>query len=169
MVMRETGTVLAIQGDRAAIQVRRAPQTSAGQAPRLRSGQAAGKACRGCTACRPMGNQGLVLWVAAKNLKEGDEVTVEVPLPNPWHGIGLVFALPLAALVAGLAIGNAWTGWQTAVRLGPEAAGIMLGGALALSAFGLARLYERRFDRRHPPRVVEVRLAPQTSAGQADR
>ena len=143
MVMRETGTVIAIQGDRAAIQVRRA----------------AGEACRGCTACRPMGNQGLVLWVAAKNLKEGDEVTVEVPLPNPWHGIGLVFALPLAALVAGLAIGNAWTGWQTAVRLGPEAAGIILGGALALAAFGLAQLYERRFDRRHPPRLIEVRCA----------
>ena len=151
MVMRETGTVLAIQGDRAAIQVRRA----------------AGKACRGCTACRPMGNQGLVLWVAAKNLKEGDEVTVEVPLPNPWHGIGLVFALPLAALVAGLAIGNAWTGWQTAVRLGPEAAGIILGGALALAAFGLARLYERRFDRRHPPRLIEVR--PSTGSGRPER
>jgi len=149
MVMRETGTVVTIQGDRAAIQVRRAPQTSAGQA--------VGEACRGCTACRPMGDEGLVLWVAAESLAEGDEVTVEVPLPNPWHGIVLVFALPLAALVAGLAIGNAWTAWQTAVRLGPEAAGIVLGGALAMAAFLLARVYERRFDRRHPPRLIEVR------------
>jgi len=141
MVMRENGTVVKASGGRAAIRIRRE----------------AGEACRGCTACRPMGDEGLVLWVEAESLAEGDEVTVEVPLPNPWHGIVLVFALPLAALVAGLVIGNAWTGWQTAVRLGPEAAGIVLGGGLALAAFVLARLYERRFDRRHQPRLIEVR------------
>jgi len=138
---RETGTVTRVEAGRAAV--------------RLRHQRAA--ACRGCTACRPEADGGFTLWLDSPGLQPGDVVDVTVPVPGPWRGILLVFALPLAALVAGLAAGSAWTGLHSATGLGPDAAGAALGLGAAAVTFLAALVEERRFSRRHPPRVVGVR------------
>jgi hypothetical protein len=115
--------------------------------------------CRQCAACGARGDQGHLLSVADPRLAVGDEVTVEVPLPGPWRGIGLVLALPLAAGITGLLVGSAWTGFQRAVGLEAEPAGMLLGAAMGVGAFLVALLEDRRFRRAYPPRVVEVRRA----------
>ena len=137
----ETGAVVKVEDGQAYIRIR----------------TVRGDACKGCSACQALGGGEFLLPVAADSLRPGDQVTVEVPLPSPWRGIGLVFALPLAVGLTGLLAGSAWPGFQTATALGPEAAGLALGGGLALAAFLLAIVEERRFGRAHKPRVLEVR------------
>ena len=139
--MIESGTVVRVAGDRAAVGVARRAETL----------------CRRCRACQSAGGGERVLWVEAGDLVVGDGVTLEVPLPGVWRSIGLVFALPLAALVAGLVVGSRWAWLAQATGLGAEGSAAVLSGALALVAFFLAVLQERRFVKRHGVRVVEVR------------
>jgi positive regulator of sigma E activity len=138
MEIQETGTVMTVEGGRAAVRIR--PERA--------------DACHGCTACRSLGGQEFVLTVPAGDLAPGDTVTLAIPLPGPWRGIALVLALPLAALMVGILGGSAWTGLQQTVGLGSEATGFLLGLALALAAFLVAILEDRRFARGHRPRVV---------------
>ena len=138
--MRENGIVVRVDGGRAIVRIHHRPDPS----------------CRGCTLCKPEGSLKFVLTVDADGLAEGDLVTLEIPVPSAWQGILLVFAVPLAALVAGLAIGGSWPGLQRAVGLGAEAAGLVLGAALAILAFAAAAFVDRRFRRRNKARVVQV-------------
>lgn len=139
--VQEAGTVVRLEGGRAGIRIQ----------------HDRGPACHGCTACRPLGGDDFLLWVNAGDLRPGDEVTVEIPLPSAWRGIGMVLALPLAALMAGVIGGSAWTGLQRWTGLGPDTAGFALGGCLALAALLAARLWDRRFARRYQPRVIDTR------------
>jgi positive regulator of sigma E activity len=138
--MQETGTVIRISENRAAVSIQRPT----------------GKQCAGCHACKPMGEHRFVLWVDADDLAEGDRVTVEVPTPGPWRASLLVFGLPLVALVAGLVIGSRWTRLQEATGLGPEGAGLAAGVALAVLCFAGAVTEERRFAKRHRPRIIKI-------------
>lgn len=138
--MQESGSVIEVAGGRAAIQIRR-----------QRNEQ-----CSGCAACRTEGGRGLVLRVEADDLKVGDRVTVEVPLVSPWRALLLVFGLPLAALMTGIAVGSQWTWLQAHLGLKAEATGLALGVALGLVAFGGAWLEDRRFAQRHRPHLLEV-------------
>ena len=144
METRETGTVVRVAGGKAGVRIRHAPSAD----------------CHGCTACHPGGGERFLLWIDAGNLAEGDEVTLDIPLPSPWRAIGLVFALPLAALMAGIIGGSEWTGFHRLTGLDAESGAIVLGLTLALAAFLIAITVERRFSRRHRPRVVEVRPHP---------
>jgi len=139
--MTEQGTVVRVEGGRAGVRVSR-------QADAF---------CRRCGACQTTAAGDLLLWVEAVGLAVGDAVTLEVPLPGVWRSIALVFALPLAALVAGLVIGGRWEGLQTATGLGAEGSAVALGAGLAILAFLAAVLSERRFANRHRVRVLEVR------------
>ncbi|MBM4017686.1 MAG: SoxR reducing system RseC family protein [Planctomycetes bacterium] len=147
----ETGTVFRIPGKRAQVRLDRRPDEHAAE-------------CRGCTACRQGGDSGPVLEVPADGLAEGDRVRLAIPTPGPWRGILMVFALPLAAGMAGLLGGAAWTGFQQATGLGQESAGLVLGAGLGLAAFALAVAEERRFARRNRPAVLHVERAGQPPA-----
>jgi len=137
--MRERGTVVRLSAGRAAVRLARPP----------------GPACRQCRACQTTGGE-LVLWVEARDLAVGDEVTLEVPLPNVWRSIALVFGLPLAAVVAGLVLGSQWAGLQQVARLSPEGTAVAASAVLGALAFLAALVEDRRFARRERPEVVEV-------------
>ena len=154
--MRERGTVVRLSEGRAAVRLSRQP----------------GPACRQCRACQTTGRRGrldvasgeLVLWVEARDLAVGDEVTLEVPLPNVWRSIALVFGLPLAAVVAGLVLGSQWAGLQQVARLGPEWTAVAASAVLGALAFLAAMIEDRRFAKRHRPEIVEVQHGSQPAS-----
>jgi positive regulator of sigma E activity len=106
--------------------------------------------CRRCRACEILGEgQGMVLTVPAiVGLKPGDPVVVEIPEASPWTGMLLVFALPIAGLVGGLALGSRWAWWVNLLGLEPDLCGVVLGVPLAALAILFARLVDRRYRRR---------------------
>jgi len=117
------------------------------------------EACRRCRACDAVGGSAFLLHVPADGLRPGDRVTVEVPLSSPWRAIGLVLALPLAALVVGAVAGAEWTGLQDGLGLGRDLAAMVTGLGLAAVALAGAAWAERRTARRHPPHVIAVHRA----------
>ena len=137
--MRERGTVVRLSEGRAAVRLARPP----------------GPACRQCRACQTTGGE-LLLWVEARDLAVGDEVTLEVPLPNVWRSIVLVFGLPLAAVVAGLVLGSQWAGLQQVAHLSPEGTAVAASAVLGALAFLAAIVEDRRFARRERPEIVDV-------------
>jgi len=149
MSVRETGTVESIDGPRACIRLRPARP----------------EACRNCRACEPAGQGAYLLTVDAGDLRPGDRVTVEVPLPGAWRAIGLVLALPLAALVVGAIAGAEWEGLQRGLGLDADAAALAVGLGLAAVVLMAAGWVERRFRRRHPPRVIAVHRASAADGG----
>ena len=106
--------------------------------------------CRRCRACEILGEgKGMVLTVpAVAGLKPGDPVVVETPEPSPWTGMLLVFALPIAGLVGGLALGSRWAWWVNLLGLDPDLCGVVLGVPLVALAILLARLVDRGYRRR---------------------
>jgi len=138
--MREHGTVVRLSEYRAAVRVARE----------------AGPACRQCRACQISGGE-LLLWVDARDMAVGDEVTLEVSLPNVWRSIAMVFGLPLAAVAVGLVVGSQWAGLQQVAGLGPEGTALAAAGILGALAFLAAMIEDRRFAKRHRPEVVAVR------------
>ena len=145
--MRERGTVVRLSEGRAAVRLARQP----------------GPACQQCRACQTTGGE-LLLWVEARDLVVGDEVTLEVPLPNVWRSIALVFGLPLAAVVAGLVLGSQWAGLQQVARLGPEWTAVAASAVLGALAFLAAMIEDRRFAKRHRPEIVEVQHGSQPAS-----
>lgn len=79
----------------------------------------------------------------------GDQVVVSVADGTVMRGIGLVYLLPLASLVAGAALGNAMAA-QDALRDGYAAAGAAFGLA---GGFLLSRWLDAR-QSRQLPRIV---------------
>jgi positive regulator of sigma E activity len=144
VLVRETGTVVGVEGDLASVRIRHERTPS----------------CGGCTACKPAGGGAFVLRVARGNLREGDRVALEIPVPSPWRAVLAVFAIPLAALLVGVVAGSLWTGFQDATGLDADGAAVALGLAMVAAAFVAALAAEARHNRRHPPRVLEV-LPPQ--------
>ncbi len=144
--MQETGVVIRVTDERADVAIEHAREGGV-------------RACGGCTMCRPRGGHRFVLSVPAGELSENDRVTVEVPVPSPWRGIVLVFALPVLALMVGLALGTYWTGLHGWLGLGAEGTALATGVIFASGAFGLAVLEDRRFRRAHQPNVVDVHPA----------
>ena len=140
MLKQETGTVVQLADGQAAIRIRCEP----------------GDACGGCKACRTRDGGDFLLWTEAENLMHGDRVTVEVAVPGPWRAILLVFALPVAFFVTGILVGSEWQGFQEMTGLGQDASGIALGVGLLPIPLVIAILAERRFRRRHRPRVTKV-------------
>jgi positive regulator of sigma E activity len=140
MIVREHGTVEAVEGGSA----------------RIRLEPARPESCRHCRACEPAGQGVFFLHVDAGDLRPGDRVTVEVPLPSPWRAIGFVLALPLVALVGGAVLGAEWPALRDWLGLDADAASLLAALVLAAVALALGAVGERRFRRRHRPRVLEV-------------
>jgi positive regulator of sigma E activity len=141
MVVQERGTVESVDGRRA----------------RVRVHPARPEACRQCRACEPAGQGVFLLRVEAGDLRPGDRVTVEVPLPGPWRAIGLVLALPLAAMLGGAVLGAESQSLQGWLGLDGDASALLTGLVFAAVALAAAAVCERQFRRRHRPRVTEVR------------
>jgi len=141
MVVHESGTVESVDRGRA----------------RIRLHHARSEACARCRACQPAGPDAFRLQVKAGDLRPGDRVTVEVPLPEPWRAIGLVLALPLAAMVGGAVLGAESRALQTGLGMGADAAALVTGLALAGAALAATAVCERRFRRRQRPRILAVR------------
>ena len=140
MLKQETGTVVQLAEGQAAIRIRSEP----------------GDTCSGCKACRARDGGDFLLWTAAEGLAQGNRVTVEVAVPGPWRAILLVFALPLAFFVTGILVGSEWQGFQEMTGLGRDASGIALGMGLLPVPLVIAIAAERRFRRRHRPRITKV-------------
>jgi len=149
MVVHEHGTVESVEGARA----------------RVRLQPARPEQCAHCRACRPAGQGVVLLQVEAGDLRPGDRVTVEVPLPGPWHAIGLVLAMPLAAMVGGAVLGAESRSLQQALGLGADAAAILTGLAVAVVALVVTTWRERRFRRRCRPRILAVHRPPGPEGG----
>ncbi|MFO8014700.1 MAG: SoxR reducing system RseC family protein [Phycisphaerae bacterium] len=140
MVVHEGGTVESVAGGSARVRVRPARP----------------EACQHCRACEPAGQGVFLLQVEAGDLRPGDRVTVEVPLPGTWRAIGFVLALPLAAMVAGAVLGAEWRGLREWLGLDADATSLLAALVLATVALASAAACERRFRRRHRPRVLQV-------------
>jgi len=149
MVVHEHGTVESVEGERA----------------RVRLQPARPEQCPHCRACQPAGQGAFLLQVEAGDLRPGDLVTVEVPLPGPWRAIGLVLAMPLAAMVGGAVLGAESRSLQQWLGLGADAAAILTGLALAVAALVVTTWCERRFRRRHRPRILAVHRPGEPNGG----
>ncbi len=149
MVVREAGTVESVGGNRASVRLRPARP----------------EACRNCRACQPAGQGVYLLTVDAGDLRPGDGVTVEVALPGAWRAIGLVLAAPLAALVVGAIVGAEWEGLRRGLGLDADTAALAMALGLAVVVLTAAVWSERRFRRRHPPRVIAVRRPSAADGG----
>jgi len=136
-----------------------------GTGARIRLLPARPEACARCRACRPVGQGASLLQVEAGDLRPGDHVTVEVPLPGPWRAIGLVLALPLAAMVGGAVLGAESLSLQTWLDLGADAAAALTALVLSASALAATTVCERRFRRRHRPRILAVRRSEGPDGG----
>lgn len=120
--MREEGTVLALDGGTARVRIARRD------------------ACGGCRACAALGPGDMVIEALnAAGAKVGDRVKVEAAGPDPLRAALLVYGFPLAFLVAGCLVGTASTGSQTA--------GMGIGFAALLLAYGVLHRYDRRMRR----------------------
>ena len=141
--MREEGVVVESRGDRARIRVERS------------------SACKNCSAkvlCRPFGETHNVMEVAnPEGAAKGQHVVVAVEPARLVKSSLLVYGIPIAALIAGAAVGS-----QIArAAPGDEAADV---GAIAGAAvfLGLAVILMRALDRiagrkvESLPRIVEV-------------
>jgi positive regulator of sigma E activity len=114
--------------------------------------------CATCRACEVFGQgKETVLRVAAVDgVAVGDTVTVDVPEVSPWSGIIFVLGLPIALLAGGVVVGSQWPWWVHLLGIQKELAGATLGLPLAVLAFLLARLVEKR----HVRNVRVTRIDP---------
>jgi len=149
MVLHEHGTVESVDGERA----------------RVRLLPARPEKCSHCRACEPTGQGVFLLQVEAGGLRPGDRVTVEVPLPGPWRAIGLVLAMPLAAMVGGAVLGAESRWLQQWLGLGADSTALLTGLALAVAAVAVTTWCERRFRRRYRPRILAVHRPPGPDGG----
>jgi positive regulator of sigma E activity len=94
--------------------------------------------CHGCCACSTFGGEAFTVDVERGRLQEGDHVRVRIPRANEYLSMLLVFGLPLALFMGGIAVGRAF---ESTERVGTAA---MVGGLVGLGvAFLLAWIVNR--------------------------
>ncbi|MFH0965767.1 MAG: SoxR reducing system RseC family protein [Planctomycetota bacterium] len=140
---REKGIVRGVEGGQAVIVVEPADKAS----------------CGGCCACGLGANPELRL-PAEGEIREGDEVTLEVITPSRVVSALLVFALPFAGLLVGYSAARAAL---FVLHVGAGTAGNWITGLAAIAGFVASFLVAAWYDRRwravhgQPIRIVEVR------------
>ncbi len=135
--MREEGIVVGIKDRLARVRLRPGPE------------------CGRCCACSALGGNDRELEIESDlPLEVGSRVAVEIAQGTPWLSALLLFALPLAGLVAGVLLGAQW-----------DAAPLLLGFGLLVALFAVAAIVDRTIVRKRikPPAIVEV-LTPDAQA-----
>ena len=136
--MRETGTIISVDGEFSTIRIDKTDQ------------------CQGCTACKSLGNG--VLQVDAFNkigAQPGDTVEIEIESAKILRHSFIVFIFPLFMLVAGYLLGLQFT---KGINDSGEEAGI-IGAVMGLVlSFIVIRLYDRikAKDHTHSAQVVTL-------------
>jgi len=140
--VEDTGLVVSVDDEKAIVRLDRKPR----------------KECGSCCACSAFSTDGgpPAIEVPRADLEEGEHVRVRIPRVNTYVSIALVFGLPLAMFMAGIAIGQSLEG---GARVGNVSA---LGGLIGLiTAFLVAWLANRWLTRRAgPPQVFKMGAAP---------
>ncbi len=113
--------------------------------------------CLACGLCL-FGGDGRGMILEAENSAgagTGDRVEVELERRDPLAAAGLLFGLPLLAMLAG-----AGAGWALAGQLGfsPDGGAVLLGALLTAGTFVLVRRREirRKKNRGKGPRILRV-------------
>ena len=132
----DTGTVVALSGERATVLLDHEPQEAA---------------CAGCHACSVTPGGRATIRVERKGLDEGDRVRVGIPQVNAYLSIGVLFGAPILLVGAGLIIGSALQG------PGSSGGPALLGGAMGLLvAMAIAWAANGLIARRAAPRVRRI-------------
>ena len=106
------------------------------------------EACQSCRACRfGQVERVLVELPQGSEYREGETIELEVPDGTVSRGALLAYALPLAAMLAGLFLGARWG------AEGVQALGALVGLALGLLA---VRLFSRRMKAPAPMPCAKV-------------
>lgn len=140
-MIRETGRVVAVKGDRVWVQTIRA------------------SACESCSARSGCGQRVLASATSGRanqilvsnhlNARVGDEVTVAIEESALISASLLVYALPLLLMILGAVTGQQW--------LPQQDAGAIAGAIVGLAAgFGLARFIQMRSARAYEPTLVDI-------------
>ena len=138
--LEDTGTVVAVDETRASIQLDHARSASCG----------IGCGCSSACAGPP------VVKVERGDLEQGDRVSVRIPHANAYLAMALIFGLPLALFMVGIAAGQALQGGD---EVGAYS---VVGGLVGLAlAFLIAWLANRAIARKVGPPSVR-RLTPES-------
>jgi sigma-E factor negative regulatory protein RseC len=146
-MIRETGRVVALKGDKVWVQTIRA---SACESCSVRSG------CGQRVLVRASGGRASqVLVTNHLNARVGDEVTVAIAESALISASLLVYALPLVLMILGAVTGQQWLPQQDAGAIAGAIAGLAAG-------FGLARIIQMRSGGRYQPALVDRLPGPST-------
>ena len=148
--VEDTGMVVSVDGEKATVRLDRKPREE----------------CGSCCACSAFSTGGgpPAVDVPRDDLEEGERVRVRIPRVNAYLSMALVFGLPLALFMAGIAVGQRLEG---GARVGNVSA---LGGLIGLiTAFLVAWLANRLLVRRAgPPQVFRMEAVAQSAPPQGE-
>jgi positive regulator of sigma E activity len=134
----EEGTVEAVENQTATVQLDHKVKES----------------CGSCCACSSFQSGPESIKVPADGLQEGDRVEVRIPQVNPFLSMLLIFGLPLAFFMGGIAIGQQMQG---GARIGGRS---VLGGVIGLVvAFAIAWLMNHLLTRDAEPEAHKIASA----------
>lgn len=112
------------------------------------------ESCGSCCACSSLQSGPESIKVPADGLEEGDRVEVRIPQVNPFLSMLLIFGLPLAFFMGGIAIGQQMQG---GTRIGSYS---IVGGVVGLVvAFAIAWVMNRLITRDAAPEVHKITSA----------
>lgn len=137
----ETGIVVEVDGSKAKIAIERS------------------EACNKCGACRlaERGQQMILTVDNAIQAKTGDRVTIDLKASSLLSATFIIYVLPLAALLLGVALGY-WIADAVNMPRNGDIYGAIGGIALAALSFGIIRLLEPRISksRRYIPAIKRI-------------
>lgn len=140
-MIRETGRVVALKGDKVWVRTIRA---SACESCSARSGCG-----QRVLASATSGRANQILVTNHLKARVGDEVTVAIEESALIWASLLVYALPLLLMILGAVIGQQWLPQQDAGAIAGAIAGLAAG-------FGLARMIQTRSPRGYEPTLVDI-------------
>lgn len=140
-VIRETGTVVEVFGDRARIVIKRHAS------------------CESCNACG-LGVKSEITMVAKNSLwaVPGDRVSIALPVGKFYQAAFLMYTVPLLMLFAGYFAGEAAGHALRITALNPEIAGIIGGVALMGLTYWVIYQWDQqhKFSARFQPELVAI-------------